>query len=169
MTSPGGFFIFQILIFLIIKEVKRQKKAQNDKKLSLLCSMSQEPYIIWLSFIVNLCKIDNIFRLCICFIKILFFWVGRGGAGGKRAKNGPKLQKILSVSLYRRYQSSYDCGFWYTCVKWWYLWQFFYFLKILIFLIFRGLKGQKMTSVFHALYLRNCISYHWDFWYTGVK
>ena len=31
-------------------------------------------------------------------------------------------------------------------------------------------NGLKLpVSVCHALYLRNCRSYHWDFWYTGVK
>ena len=37
-----------------------------------------------------------------CFFKILIFWVireGGGGGGGKRAKNGPKLEKSLSVAL----------------------------------------------------------------------
>ena len=34
------------------------------------------------------------------------------GGGGKRAKNGSKGQKNLSVSLYLRNHTSCDCGFW---------------------------------------------------------
>ena len=37
--SPGVFFnLFKILIFHVIRGVKRQKMAQNDKKISLFCS-----------------------------------------------------------------------------------------------------------------------------------
>ena len=39
----------------------------------------------------------------------------------------------------------YGHNFWYTCVKWGYLQAFFLFFKILIFWVFRGLKGQKIT------------------------
>ena len=38
------------------RQVKGQKTNQNDKKFCLSCSISQEPYIIWLSFMVHLCK-----------------------------------------------------------------------------------------------------------------
>ena len=41
--------------------------------------------------------------------------------------------------------TSSDHTFWYTCVKWGYLQAFFLFFKILIFWVFRGLKGQKIT------------------------
>ena len=46
----------------------------------------------------------------------------------------------------------------------------FYLFKIMIFCYFRGIKGKILTkiSVCHALYLRNCRSYHQDFWFTGV-
>ena len=49
----------KILIFWVHRGVKRQKKKknQNDKKFCLLCLMFQEPYIIWLSFMVQMCKI----------------------------------------------------------------------------------------------------------------
>ena len=43
----------------------------------------------------------------------------------KGQKNGPKWRKIC-LSPYFRNCTSYDCGFWYTCVKWWYLQQHFF-------------------------------------------
>ena len=46
-------------------------------------------------------------------------------------------KKILTP--YLRNCTSYDCGFWYTCLKWWYLQQcFFHFFKILIFQKFQS-------------------------------
>ena len=58
ITSPGIFKIFfKILIFGIIRgEVKGQKTAQNDNKFCLSHSMSQELYIMWLWFLVHMCK-----------------------------------------------------------------------------------------------------------------
>ena len=47
-----NFFFLKILIFLVHRRVKGQKRVQNDKKLCLSCSISQEPCIIWLSFMV---------------------------------------------------------------------------------------------------------------------
>ena len=61
----------------------------------------------------------------------------------------------------------YDCDFWCTCVKWWYLQKFFSFSKILIFGVFKGIKGKNdlklPISVCFALFFRNCRSYHQDF------
>ena len=53
--------------------VKGQKAIQNDKKLCLLPSISQEPYTIWLSFVVQMCKmiISSVFFN----VKILIFQV----------------------------------------------------------------------------------------------
>ena len=50
------FSCFQNFYFLVFSGVKGQKMAQNDKKLCLLCFISQEPYIIWLWFMAHLCK-----------------------------------------------------------------------------------------------------------------
>ena len=53
MISPGAFFHFcKIFIFWI----KGQKMAQNDKRFCLFCSINQETYIIWLSFMVHMSK-----------------------------------------------------------------------------------------------------------------
>ena len=67
------------------------------------------------------------------FFKILIFRIIRGRGGGvKRAKNDPKWQEILPVSLCIS-GTIHDCDFWYTFVKWWYLQQINSFFKILIF------------------------------------
>ena len=50
------FHFFKILIFWVDRGVKGQKAFQNDKKFCLSHSISQGPYIIWLSFMVQMCK-----------------------------------------------------------------------------------------------------------------
>ena len=40
------FHFFKILIFLVVRRVKWQKMAQNDKKFCLSHSISQELYLI---------------------------------------------------------------------------------------------------------------------------
>ena len=49
IISPGVFSFFQNFDFRLWG-VKGQKMVQNDKKLPLWCSISREPYMIWLSF-----------------------------------------------------------------------------------------------------------------------
>ena len=59
------------------------------------------------------------------FFKMLVFWVVRG-VGSKRLKKGPKWRKEVCLIPYLRNSTSYDFRFWYTCVKWLYLQQFFF-------------------------------------------
>ena len=47
---------FQVFVSSVSIGVKGQKMAQNDKKLCLLHSISQEAYIIWLWFLVYIYK-----------------------------------------------------------------------------------------------------------------
>ena len=42
--------------------------------------------------------------------------MGADGGGGE----------VEGLTLYLRNCTSYDCGFWYTCVKWWYPQQYFF-------------------------------------------
>ena len=74
---------------------------------------------------------------------------------------------------YLRNCISSDHNFWYTCVKWWYLWGFFYFTKSWFsgLLEGEGVKGQKMikNSVCCTPYLRNHTSYDFYLCYTCVK
>ena len=54
---PEVFFIlFKILIFWVVRRVKGQKIGENDKNFCLSCLISQEPFIIWSSFLVHMCK-----------------------------------------------------------------------------------------------------------------
>ena len=64
IVSSGIFFIFSKCWFFVLlwggrgvgEGVKGQKMVQNDKKLCLSHFISQESYIIWLSFLVHMCK-----------------------------------------------------------------------------------------------------------------
>ena len=60
MISPGVFFIFKILMLLVASGVKGQRMAQNDKKAWLSGTISQEPYFMWLSFMVHIHKIISL-------------------------------------------------------------------------------------------------------------
>ena len=68
--------------------------AHKDKKFCLLCAISQEPYIIWSSFLVHICKLISP-GIFFTFSKF-DFW---SCCLGKRAKNGPRWQKNLSCSI----------------------------------------------------------------------
>ena len=62
-----------------------------------------------------------------------------------------------------------------THVKWWYLQEFFHFLKFWIFGLLAGEQGKKQRKmknnnyICHVWYLRNSIIYDHNFWYTCVK
>ena len=77
-----------------------------------------------------------------CFIfKILVFQAVRGTKGQKMAQNDKN--SVCHTSYLR----NHNCLLWYTCVKWLYISRiFFYFLKMLIFWVAIGVKGQKMTQ-----------------------
>ena len=96
IISPGFFSLFQNFDFLCCYGLKGQKTVQNDKKFCPSCFISQELYIIWLSFMVGMCKmmISHVF-----FFIFLKFWFFRF-LGGKSAKNCPKWQKSLYVMLH---------------------------------------------------------------------
>ena len=90
--SRSYFRFFKILIFQVVRGVKEQKIAQNDKKVCLLHWISWEPYIIWWSFVVHECKMiispDSFF----IFSKLWF----SGLLGGSKGKKWPKITKTLS-------------------------------------------------------------------------
>ena len=91
MISPGAFFyFFKFWIFWILGRVKGQKVDQNDKKFCQSLFISLEPYLIWLSFRVHLCKMIISPGIFLIFSKFLFF----------RLLGGSKWQKIMFVALH---------------------------------------------------------------------
>ena len=94
IISLGIFFIFSKLwYFWVVSRVKRQKMTQNNKKLYLSHSISQEAYIIWLWFVVHKCKWYYLQMIFLIFSNILIFWVVSRIKGQKMTK------KKSSVSL----------------------------------------------------------------------
>ena len=114
IKSPGIFFIFAQVSFSGLLGGKRAKMVQNGKKFCLSHSISQEWYIIWLSFMVHKYKMIKSPGIFFIFAQVSF----SGLLGGKRAKmvqNGKKFCLSHSIS---RNDTSYDCHLWYTNVKW---------------------------------------------------
>ena len=57
IISPGGFLIFsKFWCSGILWGWKGKKRSKMTKKICLLHCVSQEPYIIWLLFMVHICK-----------------------------------------------------------------------------------------------------------------
>ena len=69
------FCFFKILIFQVVNGVKGQKMVHNDKKLCPSRSISQEPYIMWFSFMVQMYKMIISPGVFFHFFKILNFLV----------------------------------------------------------------------------------------------
>ena len=90
------FHFFKILIFLVVRRVKWQKMAQNDKKFCLSHSISQELYLIWLWFLAHWYKIMVSPAIFFIFSK---FWFFRFLVEGKRAKKWPIITNF-SLSHY---------------------------------------------------------------------
>ena len=107
IISLGTFSIFQIFDF-----PEGQKMAQNNKKFSLSHSVSQELYIIWLWFLVHMCK------MIICRNFFIFFqnFDFLGFYGSERVKNDLKLPISVCPGLYLMKCRSYHQNFWYTDV-----------------------------------------------------
>ena len=61
------------------------------------------------------------------FFEILIFWVVMGVKGQKIAQPKIKNNNYIRHASYLRNSIAYNHGFWYTCVKWWYLHGFFSF------------------------------------------
>ena len=162
------FHFFKILIFQVFRGVKGQKMVQNDKKFCLSLHISGTIYhmiVIYGTHVQN-----NILRPFFIFSK---FWLLRL-LGGKRAKNGPNDQNILSRSVSQEpyiiwlsfmihmSKMIISPGFFLSFSKFW-------FLGLL-----RGWKGKKRSkmtkhSVRYASYLSNYTSYDCHLWYTYVK
>ena len=77
------FFIFfsKFLSFCVVRETKEQKIVQNDKKFCMGCLISQEPCIIWSSFILHMCKRIISPGFFLHFLQILIVVVNSGVKG----------------------------------------------------------------------------------------
>ena len=89
------FNFFQIFDYHVIRLVKGQKIVQNDKKICLLCLISQELYIVWSSLMVHMWNMiisPGFFHL----FQIFIFGVNSGVVWkGKKWKNGKKLMPVI--------------------------------------------------------------------------
>ena len=108
-----------------------------------------------------------------CFFdlfKILVFWVVR--VEGVKSQKMAQSDKKICITSYLRNFTSYDCGFWYTCVKWWYLQKnFFHFFESLIFLVFQNLSiksKRKFCGVSHLPHMCVIVLLNYDFVPAGV-
>ena len=158
------------MIFQVVRGVKEQKIIQNDKKV-----ISVTLYILgtihhMILFMVRMYKVVISPGIFLHFFEIFVFGVISGVKEQKMAQNDKKL--CLSRSVFRN-RKSYDCHFWYTWVMMISPAIVFIFSKFWFFGFFFGktVKNDPKLpiSVCHALYLRNCRSYHWDFLHIGVK
>ena len=70
--SSGFFCFFENLIFWVVMEAKRQKMIQNEKKFCSLRSTSQQPCVIWLSFMIRGYKIITSPEVFFIFLKSWF-------------------------------------------------------------------------------------------------
>ena len=115
-----GFFSFFQSWFLGLFGVKGQKwpkltqKGQNDKNVCLLCSISQEPFIIWFSLMVHMFKMMIFPEFFFIFSKFWFFRL----LGMSEVEKWPKITKnSFCHALYLRNHTSYHLHVWCICVK----------------------------------------------------
>ena len=161
------FSFFIMLILQVVRRVKGQNMAQNDKKLCLPCLVSQEAYIIWSSFMLLMCKRIISPGFFSNFFQILIFG---GQKWAKRAKSGPTWQKNMSVTLHISGNIHHMIViFWYTCVKWRHLQMLSSFFQNFNFPGFsgdkranNGQKRQKIMSV--SVHISGTVLYYCGFW-----
>ena len=108
------FHFFETLILRIVSGVKGQKLTQNDKRFCPSRSISQEPYIIWLPFMVLMCKMIISPGVFFNFSK---FWFS-GSSRWWKGKKWSKMTKhfVCRILCFRNHTSN-DLYLWYTCVK----------------------------------------------------
>ena len=127
---------FQILIVGVNSGAKTQDGLKCQKIMSVQALHS------WVSIhhmIVLFCCTSLKWWYPNAFLISSEFWFSGllGWRGLKRQKMAQNDKKICITSYLRNF-TSYDCGFWYTCVKWWYLQEkFFIFSKVWFFRFFK--------------------------------
>ena len=92
------FSFFKNFNFLGFQGSKRAKTVQNDKKFYPSCFISHQRFIIWLSFMVHLCKMIISPGVFFIFSKIWFFGLLVGVKGQKVVQNDKKFSlHILEI------------------------------------------------------------------------
>ena len=114
IISPDTLFIFSKYWLFVLLGGKRARNSPNDKKFCLLCSISQEPCIIWLSFMVHMWKMIIYSNDFFIFSKFSFFRL-LGGKRAKKVQNDKKNSAHCTPYLWNH--TLYDCYLWYTFVK----------------------------------------------------
>ena len=131
MTPPDAFFIFKKSWFSgLLGGIRGQKMTPNDRKFCLSHFISQEPYIIWLSFMVNLCKMMISPGVFFIFSK---FWFSGLLEGSKGKKQSNMKNNAVCRAPYLRNHTSYYFHVLYSS-----LFSFFYIIivhmcKVIIF------------------------------------
>ena len=120
------FHFFEILIFWVVRRVKVQKTDQKWQKIVALHFSGSLHDMM--SFVTHKCKMMISPDCFFIFSKCLIFLVVRRLKGQKMAQNDKMAQNSVCCTLYVRNCTTYDCGFWNTCVKW-YLQQVFSFFQ----------------------------------------
>ena len=149
---------FKILVFWVVRGLKGQKTVQNDKNFCLLHLIFQEPYIIYDLHLWYTCMYKRITSPVIFFIyfqNLVFRVIGGMEVRVevvKAQKWSTRTKYFVCLTPYLKNRTSYDCDFWYTCVKWWYLQQIFSFSKIL-----RGKKAKIDLKLAIFLYISGTV------------
>ena len=126
------FWFFQNLYFLGVRWVKGQKLVKIAKKFCPSHSISQEPYIIWSSFVVHNCKMiisPSVFF--ICFEMLIFGLLG--GSTGKKKKWSKMGESFVCHPPYLRNHTSWFSFMLHMCEMILSRGVFFHFFQILIF------------------------------------
>ena len=126
MISAGVFFsCSKFWFFGLLGGWKGKKWAKMTKKFCLSRSISQEPYIIWLSFMVQMCKMIIFPAVFFIFYKFWFFRL-LGGWKGKKWPLSVAPYLIITVTYYGHLIFIYGT---YVCTKRLYLQAFFKFFS----------------------------------------
>ena len=158
MISLVPFFIFSNFgFFWFVKGVKGQKMVQNYKHFCLFHTV-EKPYIIWLSCMVNICKMivsssvffifsifwfSGLMGVCVCVCVCMWRW----GLGGRWVKWQKMVHNDKKFGLWHSMSQEPD-------IIW--LWFLVHMCKMMIlanvliywnfdFWGFWRVKGQKMT------------------------
>ena len=118
----------------------------------------------------KMCKIIICLGVFFSFFQNFDFLILRG----VKEQKWPKLTKNSACNTpYLKKHTTYDHDFWYTCKMMISAANYFILTKFWFYWFLWGKRAKNdpklPISICRITYLRNCRSYHQDFWYTGVK